>query len=186
VLGSGRVGARWCGIFVGGASRRMGRPKGALVFRGEALLVRALRVAREAGLEPCLVGAAEAYEALAPDVPRLVDAVPGVGPIGGLRALASQGAQVVGLAVDMPHVDAPTLRALASQASDAQVLLPRRERYEPLLARWDGPATCRAIDALLAEGERSLQALVRALRAEVFALPAWRLDDWDTPEDVTP
>lgn len=175
-----------CGIFVGGASRRMGRPKGAIVHRGEPLLVRAVRVAREAGLEPCLVGDASAYEALAPEVPRLIDAVPGVGPIGGLRALATQGERVVGLAVDMPYVDAETLRALASHASDAEVLLPRRERYEPLLARWDGAATGRAIDALLATEERSLQALVRALRSEVFALPAWRLDDWDAPEDVRP
>lgn len=173
-----------CGIFVGGASRRMGRPKGGLCLDGEPLLIRAVRVACEAGLEPVLVGDAAPYEGLARDVPRVADA-PVPGPLGGLRALVELAPQVIVLAVDMPYVDADTLRALAQHPSDADVLLPKRARWEPLLSRWISAPTREVLDRLAAQGERSLQALVSALSAEVFPLEPWRLDDWDRPEDVT-
>ncbi|MEZ4246903.1 MAG: NTP transferase domain-containing protein [Polyangiales bacterium] len=173
-----------CGIFVGGASRRMGRPKGTLCLGDETLLARAVRVAREAGLEPCLLGEASAYVGLVPDVARVPDAWAGVGPLGGLRALVAEGEHAIGWAVDMPYVDASILRALASYSSDADVLLPRRSRWEPLCARWRCAPTAVAIDAAHAEGSYALQPLVARLRAEVFELDPRRLDDWDCPEDV--
>jgi molybdopterin-guanine dinucleotide biosynthesis protein A len=163
----------------------MGRPKGGLCLDGEPLLVRAVRVAREAGLEPVLVGDATPYEALVPEVTRLADAaIPG--PLGGLRALVELAPCVIVLAVDMPYVDASTLRTLADHPSDADVVLAKRERWEPLVSRWRSRSTREALDRLAARGERSLQALVGALRADVFALDPWRLDDWDRPEDVRP
>lgn len=151
---------------------------------GEPLLVRAVRVTREAGLEPVLVGDATPYEAQVPEVPRLADA-PIPGPLGGLRALVELAPCVLVLAVDMPYVDAETLRALAEHPSEADVLLAKRERWEPLLSRWRSAPTREALDRLAARGERSLQALVAASRAHVFELDPWRLDDWDRPEDVT-
>lgn len=162
----------------------MGRPKGGLCLDGEPLLVRAVRVAREAALEPVLVGDATPYEGLVGDVTRVADA-PIPGPLGGLRALVELAPQVIVLAVDMPYVDADTLRALAQHPSDAEVLLPKRARWEPFLSRWRSAPTREVLDRLAANGERSLQAVVSALSAEVFALDAWRLDDWDRPEDVS-
>ena len=161
----------------------MGRPKGTVCVEGEPLLERAVRVAREAGLVPVLIGDATPYSALVPELPRIADAAI-EGPMGGLRALVELAPRVIVLAVDMPYVDADTLRALADHPTDADVLLARRERWEPLLSRWNGVPARDAIDRLAADGERSLQALVAALVAERFALDDWRLDDWDRPEDV--
>ncbi|MCU0676685.1 MAG: molybdenum cofactor guanylyltransferase [Myxococcota bacterium] len=184
LLSSARVLELVCGIFVGGASRRMGRPKGHVCLDGEPLLVRAVRVAREASLDVVLVGDATPYDTLVPEVTRLADA-PIPGPLGGLRALVELAPRVIVLAVDMPYVDADTLRALVDHPSDADVLLAKRERWEPLLSRWQSAPTREALDRLAGRGERSLRALVAASRAHVFELDPWRLDDWDRPEDVT-
>lgn len=163
----------------------MGRPKGRLCLDGEPLLLRAVRVARAAGLPPVLVGDATPYEGLVPEVTRLADA-PIPGPLGGLRALVELAPRVIVLAVDMPYVDADTLRTLAAHPSHADVLLAKRERWEPLLSRWQREPTRDTLDRLAARGERSLQALVAAMSAHVFELEPWRLDDWDRPEDVRP
>jgi molybdopterin-guanine dinucleotide biosynthesis protein A len=162
----------------------MGRPKGHVCLDGEPLLVRAVRVAREASLDVVLVGDATPYGALVPEVTRLADA-PIPGPLGGLRALVELAPRVLVLAVDMPHVDAATLRALADHPSHADVLLAKREHWEPLLSRWRSAPTRDALDRLAARGERSLRALVGVLRVDRFELDPWRLDDWDRPEDVT-
>ncbi len=88
------------GIFVGGASRRMGRPKALLPVPGAdgasggslSLLERTVAVVRAAGLEPVIVGRR-------PELPELEallrtlglrvleDAAAEVGPLGGLVAL---------------------------------------------------------------------------------------------------
>ena len=78
---------RWLGLFVGGRSSRMGRPKGRLRFRGRTLLEHAAQRAHEVGLQPVLVGDASPYADLLAGVPRLADDPSGVGPLGGLRAL---------------------------------------------------------------------------------------------------
>ena len=51
------------------------------------IVVRTVRLARALGMDVALVGAAAPYAALALGVPRLDDAPPGVGPLGGLAAL---------------------------------------------------------------------------------------------------
>lgn len=162
----------------------MGVPKGLLRRGGETLVERAVRVAREAGLEPRLLGEASAYAGLVPDVPRVGDRPAGVGPLGGLRALLGEGERVVSLAVDMPFVDASLLSALVAHPSEADVLLPRRTLWEPLCARWTSAAVCPVLDELLDAGERSLQRLVSRLRAEELVVAPELLDDWDTPADL--
>ena len=106
------------GIFVGGASARMGSPKGLLVHRGKTLIARWIRVLAEAGVEPVLVGARPEYARLG--LPTLADEVSneasegvarggkrgvraGNGPLGGLCALldAAGSRQVLCVACDM-------------------------------------------------------------------------------------
>ena len=86
-----------CGIFVGGASRRMnGHPKGLLPCEpgGETIVGRLVRIVQALELPVVLVGQHEAYRPLG--LPMLADQPPGVGPLGGLCALLrhAQGREV--------------------------------------------------------------------------------------------
>ena len=171
------------GLFVGGRSSRMGRPKGSLhTGEGETLIDRALRVGREAGLDPVLVGDASPYPRVGSGVERLADDPAGVGPLGGIRALLrSRGTSIV-LACDMPYVDGGLLRALRD-APPAAVVAPRRERWEPLCARYD-PRVLPTIDRALAAGRHSLQALLDRVEVLEIAVQPEVLRDWDRPSDV--
>lgn len=171
------------GIFVGGASRRMGSPKGLLPVDGEALLARALRVVP---YPVVIVGDASPYASLIGDVTTLPDAPAGVGPIGGLRALLLHArGPAIALACDMPFYERADLEALATHPSDAPIVAAKRERFEPFFARYDA-RVLPAIDDALARGEHSLQKLFARFEVATFT-PATTdaLEDWDTPEDVT-
>lgn len=88
-------------VLAGGQSRRMGRDKALVEFRGEVLIARAVGVLREAGLEVSIAGAHSALETFAPIVR---DTQPGLGPLSGicaaLRSITARHA--VFLSVDMP------------------------------------------------------------------------------------
>ena len=181
------------GVLVGGRSRRMGgRPKGLLEAPGggETLVERLAREGRAAGLEPVLVGEAAAYASVAPDVQRLADDPPGVGPLGGLAALLAHAGDRDAIAVgcDMPYVDAAILRRLVGDPRDAGVLAARRDgRWEPLLARYRARHVHPALTAALAEGVRSFQELFA--RLDVAELPvdealSRALADWDAPDQL--
>ncbi len=185
------------GVFVGGASRRMGgAPKGLLTSpepgATETLVERLARVGAEAGLEVCLVGEASAYAGVLPGVPRLPDEPPGIGPLSGLAALLAHAGARPALTVgcDMPFVDAAVLRKLVSFPSVAPVVAPRRGEaapYEPMLARWAPPRVLPALTSAIGRGVRSFQGLLAGL--EVDPLPvdeavARALVDWDTPDDL--
>jgi molybdopterin-guanine dinucleotide biosynthesis protein A len=203
------------GVLVGGRSSRMGgQPKGLLLVPGtdESLVMHALRVGAEAGCAPrWLVGDLDAYDTLAaaqaaaqspaaqgPAVTtfrgRLPDDPPGVGPLGGLRALLLAGVEaglphVIAVACDMPYVTPALLTALREDPSEAAVLAARRgpeAPWEPLLARYRSELLLPALDAALAAGERSFQRLLGRVTVAEFRAPglARALDDWDCPEDV--
>ena len=184
-------------IFVGGQSRRMGTPKGLLRAPGseEPIIEKLVRCAKEADLEPVLVGEAGSYAALAREVPRVADDPPGAGPLGGLHgvlrhAVAAGRSRVVTVACDMPHVTSEVLVTLSDHPSDAIVVAPRRAEdapWEPMLARYDAQRLVDVLDAAISRGERSFQMLFASLEVEPLPLrPAIEraLRDWDTPEDL--
>ncbi len=181
------------GVFVGGRSARMGgRPKGLLAApdTGESLVARAVRLARELGAEPVLVGAADAYEHVARDVTVVGDEPAGVGPLGGLCGLLSYAGdrEAIALACDMPHVTLDDLRALAAAHPDAACVAARRDEgapWEPFFARYDPARVLPEARAMAARGERSLQALLARVGTLPVAVGARALDDWDAPEDVS-
>lgn len=179
-------------ILVGGQARRMGgRPKGLIEAPGggETLIERAVRVGREAGLEPMLVGDAAAYEGRVPDVPRIADDPSGIGPLGGLSAVLSRakGRDVILIGCDMPSIDVAVLRRLIDHPGRAPVLAARRDdRFEPLLSRYRESAET-AIVTALAAGVRSFQELLALLDVDELEVDegiARALEDWDAPEDV--
>jgi len=181
-----------CGVFLGGASSRMGEPKALLqVASGETLLTRACRVAREAGLTPVLVGPrAEIVAALAPDedsLARIADAAVERGPLAGLVALLrfARAGHAVALACDMPHVDRETLTALWAARVASPVVAPRRDgRWEPLVAAYAVEHVLPIAEARLAAGELGLQGLLEACGAREVVVAARALEDWDTLADV--
>jgi molybdopterin-guanine dinucleotide biosynthesis protein A len=178
------------GIFVGGASRRMGgHPKGLLPTpAGPAIVERLRSLCTAAGLPAVLVGEATAYTHLG--LPVVGDAVPGAGPLGGLVGLlrGTTADQVVILACDLPAVTGELLARLAQSPSAAAALAPQRDgRFEPLFARYHRARVLPLAEAQLATGDRSLQRLLRSAGAEPFPVAddEWPLlVDWDEPADA--
>jgi molybdopterin-guanine dinucleotide biosynthesis protein A len=173
------------GIFVGGASRRMGRPKG-LVSTGDGrtLIERARALFDELGMPVVLVGRRPEYTTV--ELPQLHDDPPGVGPLGGLAALLTWAGErrALALACDMPFVERADLEVLLAAPPSPNVAPRRDGRWEPLCARYEPRAVLPVLRRELALGRRSLQGLLDAAEAREVALPPAHLDDWDSPEDV--
>jgi molybdenum cofactor cytidylyltransferase len=115
-------------VLAAGASRRLGRPKQMVEIGGETLLVRAVRAAVEAGLEPVFVVISAGQ-----------DVVFGVDRVVGCRVLVNEGAEegmassirvgvgaaeearaggVVVMACDQPAVSAAHLRLLVASEDE--------------------------------------------------------------------
>jgi molybdopterin-guanine dinucleotide biosynthesis protein A len=173
------------GVFVGGASRRMGgRPKGLLRAADGRTLIERWRalLEDELGVEVVLVGRRDEYADVR--LRQLEDDPPGVGPLGGLAALLEHAGErrAIAVACDMPFVAAEDLERLAGAGRSAA---PRRDgRWEPLCAVYDAEAALPVVRRRIEAGELSLQGLLDELAPAPVVLPARHLDDWDRPEDV--
>jgi molybdopterin-guanine dinucleotide biosynthesis protein A len=178
------------GIFVGGASTRMGgRPKGLLrAPDGQILVERWRALFAEVGLPCVLVGQRAEYAGIAAEA--LADDPPGIGPLGGLIALlARAGAgRAIAVACDMPRVDTALLRRLLEHPSEAAALAPCwGGRWEPLFARYHADRVLPIARARAKAGQRSLQGVLDALSADVLPLDGperAQLIDWDAPHDI--
>ncbi len=175
-----------------------GVPKGLLPApdSGEPLVVRLRRQAESLGLRCVLVGAATAYGEIG--LPLLADDPPGIGPLGGLRALLIEAAPapVIALACDLPFVSRELLaQVLTAGSGEADgplgagidaVAARRQKLWEPLCARYNG-SVLPVLNIALEQGERSFQGLLRRLRVHELQLSPEQeseLGDWDTPEDM--
>lgn len=183
------------GIFVGGASSRMGATKGLLKApdgTGRTLVERLVSETRRAlsDVRVVLVGRHPAYEFLGME--SLLDAKVGVGPLGGIVALlkaarlsGQQGGLV--LACDLPYLEAPLISRLAMCEPDAALLCPREDGlFQPLFARYD-VSLLADFEKALSEDKRALQPLLSEHGARALPLSpeeAASLRDWDSPEDV--
>ncbi len=184
------------GIFIGGQSRRMlGTPKGLLHPPASAQnLVECLVGNLVAAELPdiVLVGNNEAYYGLG--IPIVRDPLLGRGPIAGLLGLAEYAANlqfefVVAVACDMPGVDEALLRRLRREYSKADALVPKREHWEPLCARYRVRAILPSLHCLVEQGQGRLTSLLELLGAACVRLPidaskAGVLEDWDAPSDL--
>ncbi|MBW3659082.1 MAG: NTP transferase domain-containing protein [Actinobacteria bacterium] len=180
-------------VLAGGASRRMGRDKATLVFEGERLVDRAVRVL----LAICgevLVASGDGRRLDLP-VPQVADHVPDAGPLAGLVAGLTVAAHpvVAVVAVDAPFADPGVLLRCVARLGDAPACLPEVDGVpQPLHAAWATAAVADARDAL-ERGERSPQRLAASLGARVLGEPEWRdvaraggrfAGSWNRPEDV--
>lgn len=181
--------ARLGGIFVGGRSRRMGRPKGLLAAPDGLPLIERTRALFEAvGVPWVLVGVRPEYAHLG--CVALADEPPGVGPLGGLLALLRHVGDGVAFAVacDMPFISLALLARLVEAPQGPPIVAPRRRAtWEPLFARFDAAAVLPIAQERCRRGELSLQRLFDEVGAVPLATTPEegdQLDDWDTPEDI--
>ncbi len=169
----------------GGASRRMGRDKGEMRWRGQPLWERQVRLLRRVA-DP--VWQAVAYgHAAGPD--RLVDEVPFPGPLAPIgRALrAMDGPWLLVLAVDLPNVPAILLERLwQSRVRGGVVMAGAGSDVQPLCAVWHRDMK-EAVDAAQRSGQRRVRAALDSRPLRVLRLSAPD-DTWianlNTPEDV--
>ena len=152
-------------VLVGGASRRMGADKASIEFAGTTLLERSVDALSEVFMSVVISGGDHAPEG----APVLPDLVPGLGPLGGLDTAyrAVTGRAVFLLAVDMPFVDATTIRAVAEPPIAAMsVRVPvSTGRRQPLCAVYGsglGPVVRDRIEGR----DRSMESLFGAVDVE--------------------
>jgi molybdopterin-guanine dinucleotide biosynthesis protein A len=165
-------------LLVGGASERFGGPKALATFRGETLAARAWRLLGEVCEERIAVGKAADWLAL--PFPLLDDGTevraPLAGLVAGLRAASQDLALVV--PVDMPLLDADSLRALATACRDAAV---------PQTGPLPGAYRKRALPVLeeaLAAGRLKLRDAVARLDAAAVELPPGVLANVNVRDDL--
>ncbi len=163
---------RWTGaLLVGGRSRRMGRDKLALPLDGGRLVDRAADALRATCSVHLCVGRELDLEGF-----RFVpDAAPDCGPLAGLVAAleAARTPAVVGLAGDLPGIDAAFVRALQVEAekTPGSVCIPvSEEGLEPLAAAWP-VAVAAELRAALDSGVRALRRAAELVPHRVWELP---------------
>jgi molybdopterin-guanine dinucleotide biosynthesis protein A len=164
-------------VLAGGASRRMGQDKAALLLDGEPLLARVVRRLRAVTPEVLVVGPTERRSLVPTDVPVVPDDRPGLGPLGAIATAlrASAASAVVVVACDMPFVRPELVRYLLdlAEAGDAAVVVPRSPRgTEPLHAVYRRECLPVA-DALLEAGDLAVAALYARVRTRLVAPAEW-------------
>lgn len=191
-------------ILAGGASRRMGVDKAALILQGRTLLDRAIDVALAVSPNVLVVGG-EAGRRRAGDedagrpesgphaeVRFVADDLPGQGPLGGLvTALRHSGTSVLAIACDMPWLTSEALRWLIELDGEIHADAPQlgtvttwHGQLEPLFSIYR-PACLPLMEARLARGERALHRFIQASGFRTLDVPAWvgeQLANVNTPE----
>jgi molybdopterin-guanine dinucleotide biosynthesis protein A len=166
-------------VLIGGASRRMGRPKAALAYGAGTLAE--FQVARLAEIFEDVFLVAKERPAFSVGPARVVlDAARDHAAIHGLvRALEEAPDHVFVLAVDLPAIPNELLRLLAERglASPSSAVLPRAGgRLQPLAGVWRRAALA-AARRRVARGELALSGLAEEVGAEVLDEEAWRAID---------
>jgi molybdopterin-guanine dinucleotide biosynthesis protein A len=166
-------------VLAGGASRRMGRDKAALLIGGEPLLCRAVARLRLALAEVIVVGS-PACASLVPETRIMADRWPGRGPLGALATAlsalealeATEIEWALLVACDMPFTQPALLRELTRLAlttPQVDVVALRGPRgVEPLHAIYHRRCLPLALARLVGD-DASLRGLLAALRVREVA-----------------
>lgn len=177
-------------LLVGGASRRLGRPKALEPWAGSSFAERVGSALAEVADELVLLGDGPVAPPLAA-TPRLADATDARGPLAGLLALLRGRPDRAWLvaACDQPRLTGETCRWLAGERGSGRLaVLPRagRGRIHPFPGVYE-PAALAALEELVREGCFSLQPLARHVGVATPAVPrrlAAELRDVDRESDL--
>lgn len=177
-------------ILAGGASRRMGRDKATLPYRGSTLLQYQIDRYRPLGAVAVSVARAGTYPFAG--AMELVDRYPDAGPLNGILSGFSTGASELLLtAVDLPFADPSLALRLAALRGAADICVLRRgtKGVEPLFAVYGQGCAAAAEACLRAEKRAMIDLFARCSVRYVLPeeLPEFNLDrclrNVNTPED---
>ncbi|HJX73731.1 MAG TPA: molybdenum cofactor guanylyltransferase [Candidatus Deferrimicrobiaceae bacterium] len=152
-------------ILAGGKSRRMGRNKALLSFRGRPLVARVYETLQPLFEDIFLVTNDPGLFDFVP-CPKIPDRVPGKGPISGVDAALrhSRNPYVLAVGCDAPFLSPSLLELLAGKTEEADLVIPCGPHGpEPLCAVY-GKGCLPLIEESLQKGDFSLMALVGRLR----------------------
>jgi molybdopterin-guanine dinucleotide biosynthesis protein A len=155
-------------LLAGGESRRMGKDKATLLFRGKPLWQIQFELLRK--LEPAeiLVSAREDPAWRPNDIRFVADDSPSRGPLSGLAASLAQiqTGHLLALGIDMPFMSEIFLRSLCDQMEPGCGVLPMiDDRAEPLTAIYPADGHVDFLEAL-SGNDFSLQSLTKKLVKE--------------------
>ena len=149
-------------LLAGGRSTRMGRDKAALIIDGQPLWQRQLATLRALAPRELFISGRRDGPYAGAGVEIIEDAIPGLGPLGGIAAALrrAQSPLVLVLAIDLPAMTPDFLNTLLQET---RAIIPQNARYfEPLAAVYPKSALPIA-EELLREDDRSMQHFVRRL-----------------------
>jgi molybdenum cofactor guanylyltransferase len=174
-------------VLTGGASSRMGTDKALIEIDGRALAVRVADALHAAGAREVIAVGGDIAQLEARGLDARPDRAPGLGPLAGIvTALEQTEADVVVVAAcDLVSVTPEAIaEVLAALTEDADAVIPRSDRLEPLLAAYRR----RCLGHLrneLDEGERAPHRAVEGLAVvQVRLQHDEALRDADTPGDL--
>jgi len=166
-------------VLAAGASSRFGAAKQHLVFRGETLLGRAIRIALEAGCDRVLAVVRPGDSAEGAEVIENAEAHQGISTSIRAGVLAAGGTRVLITLCDQPLITANHLRALLS--TDAPIVATSYADTIGVPAVFDARF---AGELTALTGDRGARSIIDAHRREVVAIPfEVGAVDIDTPED---
>lgn len=167
-------------VLAGGASRRMGRDKAALVLEGEPLLARVIGRLGIVTSEVLVVGPPE-RAALVPQVRVVPDIQAGMGPVGGIYTAlrAARTDRVFVVACDMPFVRPALVRYLLELAEGHAVVVPRTARGTEQMHAVYTKACLAALQESIAAGELAVSRLYGRVATRIVEPEEWGRYDAD-------
>lgn len=184
-------------IQAGGQSRRMGRDKALIDYRGRPILAHVIATVRQLSDDVIVVSNRSAvYGPIVDSLnARLIpDYDPPSGPLGGLAAglAAMRHDLAIVVACDMPLLNLDLIRYLIERVTDFDAVVPLTgDQFEPLHAVYR--RTClAAIQRRLANNERRVISFFEDVRLSAVTEAEWRVIDPDgrsvsnfnTPDDL--
>jgi molybdopterin-guanine dinucleotide biosynthesis protein A len=155
-------------LLAGGESRRMGKDKATLLFRGKPLWQIQLELLRKTGPAEIFVSARTDPVWRPADVQFVADDPPSRGPLSGIAASLAKvrTRHLLALAVDTPFVTEEYLKSLCSQIEPRRGAIPKIEdRFEPLAAIYPQEVLAN-FQSALSGTDFSMQTVARRLAAE--------------------
>lgn len=155
-------------VLAGGESRRMGCDKALVEFSGEPLIVRALTLLRDAGMEPRIAGARANLQQFAPVI---ADPEPGRGPLAGvcaaLATLREPRVPAVFVPLDLPLLPASLIAFMVRHAAvtGAFITVPSVSGFAHTLPAVVDPAAQPGLESALKEGRGGCFAAFKAAAA---------------------